>query len=48
MWSTEVPTVKMWTFQTSQGPLHFHANREQLRVIGEAFLRAVETMPKPS
>jgi hypothetical protein len=38
MWSTHVPTVKGWTFDTTTGPINFHANREQFEAIGNAFL----------
>jgi hypothetical protein len=45
IWETAVPTIKGWTFDTSQGPLNFHANREQLQLIGDAFLKAAREMP---
>jgi hypothetical protein len=45
MWSTHVPTVKGWTFQTTTGPINFHANREQFEAMGNAFLAAARSMP---
>jgi hypothetical protein len=45
MWSTKVPTLKGWTFDTTTGPINFHANREQFEAIGNAFLAAARSMP---
>ncbi len=45
MWSTQVPTLKGWTFHTTAGPMNFHTNREQLETIGNGFLAAARSMP---
>jgi hypothetical protein len=43
--STATPNRKAWTFHTSDGPISFHADREQLEQIGNFLIDAAKSLP---